>query len=38
MTKLTPDQRATRATLLAARAFNRRTMLKGTALASLAMA
>jgi len=28
MSKLTPDQRATRATLLAARAFNRRTILK----------
>lgn len=35
MSKLTPDQRATRATLLAARAFNRRTMLKGAAAAPL---
>jgi len=33
MTKLTKDQSRTRATLLAARAFNRRTMLKGTAAA-----
>jgi spermidine/putrescine transport system substrate-binding protein len=33
MTKLTKDQSRTRETLLAARAFNRRTMLKGTAAA-----
>lgn len=33
MTKLTKDQSRTRATLLAARAFNRRTMLKGAAAA-----
>jgi spermidine/putrescine transport system substrate-binding protein len=33
MTKLTKDQTRTRETLLAARAFNRRTMLKGTAAA-----
>jgi spermidine/putrescine transport system substrate-binding protein len=37
MSKLTPEQRATRATLLAARDFNRRTMLKGTAVASVAI-
>ena len=33
MTKLTKDQSRTRDTLLAARAFNRRTMLKGAAAA-----
>jgi spermidine/putrescine transport system substrate-binding protein len=37
MSKLTPDQRATRATLLAARAFNRRTILKGTAAAAVVL-
>ena len=37
MSKLTPDQRATRATLLTARAFNRRTILKGTAAAAVVL-
>jgi len=37
MSKLTPDQSATRATLLAARAFNRRTILKGTAAAAVVL-
>jgi spermidine/putrescine transport system substrate-binding protein len=37
MSKLTPDQNATRATLLAARAFNRRTILKGTAAAAVVL-
>jgi spermidine/putrescine transport system substrate-binding protein len=36
MTKLTPDQKAARETLLAARAFNRRTMLKTSVLAGAA--
>ncbi|WP_395016832.1 extracellular solute-binding protein [Dongia sp.] len=36
MTKLTPDQKTTRDTLLAARAFNRRTMLKTSVLAGAA--
>jgi len=37
MTKLTPDQKAARETLLAARAFNRRTMLKTSVLAGAAV-
>src|SRR5215831_18747305 len=37
MSKLTSDQRETRATLLAARAFNRRTMLKGAAAAAVVL-
>ena len=36
MTKLTPDQKSTREVLLAARAFNRRTMLKTSVLAGAA--
>src|SRR5262245_1210441 len=37
MTKLTPDQKATRETLLAARAFNRRTILKTSVLTGAAV-
>ena len=37
MTKLTSDQRAARETLLAARSFNRRTILKSTAVAVVAL-